>query len=65
MIMEQTSNLRFANFNDSDHSDHNDQGYDRLEVLRSRINDEKYIHNAIQKMALVMSNELSVGGTQK
>jgi len=52
MIMEQALNL--------DNPDE-DQGYDRLEVLRSRINDENYLHNAIQKMALVMSSELTAG----
>jgi len=31
---------------------------DRLEILRQRINDENYLHAAIQRLALVMSNEL-------
>jgi len=31
---------------------------ERLEVLRLRINDENYLHAAIQRLALVMSNEL-------
>ena len=53
MIMEQALNLD---------SPDDDQGYDRLEVLRSRINDENYLHNAIQKMALVMSSELAGQG---
>ena len=52
MIREQALNL-----NNSDRDGQND----RLEILRSRINDENYLHNAIQKMALVMSNELTVG----
>jgi len=29
-----------------------------LELLRRRINDENYLHAAIQRLALVMSNEL-------
>ncbi|MCL2443559.1 MAG: hypothetical protein FWD13_08890 [Treponema sp.] len=31
---------------------------DRLEVIRRRINDENYLHAAIHRLALVMSNEL-------
>ncbi|MCL2180233.1 MAG: hypothetical protein FWB83_03810 [Treponema sp.] len=31
---------------------------DRVEILRRRINDEDYLHAAIQRLALVMSNEL-------
>ena len=30
----------------------------KLEQLRRRINDEDYLHAAIQRLALVMSNEL-------
>jgi len=30
----------------------------RLELLRLRINDENYMYAAIQRLALVMSNEL-------
>jgi len=30
----------------------------RLEFLRQRINDDNYLHAAIQRLALVMSNEL-------
>jgi len=30
----------------------------RLELLRRRINDEDYLHAAIQRLALIMSNEL-------
>jgi len=30
----------------------------RVELLRQRINDEGYLYAAIQRMALVMSNEL-------
>jgi len=29
-----------------------------LETLRQRINDEKYLHAAIQRLALVLSNEI-------
>ena len=32
---------------------------DRLEALRLRINDESYLCAAIQRLALVMSNELA------
>jgi len=31
---------------------------DRLDVLRRQINDEDYLHAAIQRLALVLSNEL-------
>lgn len=30
----------------------------KLELLRQRINDEDYLHAAIQRMALVLSKEL-------
>ncbi|MCL2174814.1 MAG: hypothetical protein FWB73_02095 [Treponema sp.] len=30
----------------------------RLELLRRRINDDNYLHAAIQRLALVLSNEL-------
>jgi len=30
----------------------------RLELLRQRINDENYLNAAIQRLALIMSNEL-------
>ena len=30
----------------------------RLELLQRRINDEEYLHAAIQRMALVLSKEL-------
>jgi len=30
----------------------------KLEQLRCRINDENYLHAAIQRLALVLSNEL-------
>lgn len=31
----------------------------RLETLRQRINEEDYLHAAIQRLALVLSNELT------
>ena len=30
----------------------------KLELIRRRINDENYLHAAIQRLALVMSNEI-------
>jgi len=30
----------------------------KLDLLRRRINDEKYLHAAIQRLALILSNEL-------
>jgi len=30
----------------------------RIEVLRQRLNDESYIHAAIQRLALIMSKQL-------
>ena len=30
----------------------------KLDLLRQRINDENYLHAAIQRLALVLSNEL-------
>jgi hypothetical protein len=30
----------------------------KLELLRRRINDEGYLHAAVQRLALVLSNEL-------
>jgi len=35
-----------------------DERSDRLDVLRKCINDENYLHAAIQRLALIMSNEL-------
>jgi len=32
---------------------------DRIEQLRKRINDKDYVYAAIQRIALVLSNELS------
>ena len=34
------------------------RGADRLELMRQRINDEHYLRAAIQRLALVLSNEL-------
>ena len=34
------------------------QRSERLELLRQRINDEEYLNAAIQRLALVLSNEL-------
>ena len=33
-------------------------GLTRLEVLRQKINSEDYLHEAIQRIALIISNEL-------
>jgi hypothetical protein len=33
-------------------------GLSRLEVLRLKINNEDYLHEAIQRIALIISNEL-------
>jgi hypothetical protein len=33
-------------------------GLSKLEILRQKINSEDYIHEAIQRIALIMSNEL-------
>jgi len=33
-------------------------GADKLELLRQRINDENYLRAAIQRLALILSNEL-------
>ena len=35
-----------------------EQDSDKLDLLRQRINDEKYLRAAIQRLALVLSNEL-------
>ena len=37
---------------------------EELEQLRRRVNDENYLHAAIQRLALVLSNEL-IGITQE
>ena len=34
------------------------QGLTKLEVLRQKINNEEYLHEAIQRIALIISNEL-------
>jgi len=33
-------------------------GLSKLEVLRQKINNEEYLHEAIQRIALIISNEL-------
>jgi hypothetical protein len=33
-------------------------GNPRLEALREKINNEEYLHEAIQRIALILSNEL-------
>ena len=33
-------------------------GLSKLEVLRQKINSEEYVHEAIQRIALIISNEL-------
>jgi len=33
-------------------------GLSKLEVLRKKINNEDYLHEAIQRIALIISNEL-------
>jgi hypothetical protein len=33
-------------------------GLTRLEALRQKINNEEYLHEAIQRIALIISNEL-------
>ena len=35
-----------------------DPGLSRLEVLRQKINNEDYLYEAIQRIALIISNEL-------
>ena len=32
--------------------------HQRLEMLRLRINDENYLYGAVQRLALILSNEL-------
>ena len=32
--------------------------HDKLEILRQKINNEDYLHEAIQRIALIISNEL-------
>ena len=39
-------------------SEENASGLSRLEVLRQKINNEDYLHEAIQRIALIISNEL-------
>ena len=33
-------------------------GLSKLEILRQKINSEDYVHEAIQRIALILSNEL-------
>ena len=33
-------------------------GLSKLEILRQKINNEEYLHEAIQRIALIISNEL-------
>ena len=51
MIMEQTLNSANPDYIQNMWSD-------KVELLRRRINDEDYLHAAIQRLALVLSNEL-------
>jgi hypothetical protein len=44
MILEQALNSKFNDI--------------RLELLRRRVNDENYLNAAIQRLALVLSNEI-------
>ena len=39
-------------------SEEDASGLTKLEVLRQKINNEDYIHEAIQRIALIISNEL-------
>ena len=36
----------------------NSLGISELEALRAKINNEEYVHEAIQRIALILSNEL-------
>jgi hypothetical protein len=38
--------------------DEENSGLSKLEVLRQKINNEDYLHEAIQRIALIISNEL-------
>ena len=38
--------------------DEEDSGLSKLEVLRQKINNEDYLYEAIQRIALIISNEL-------
>jgi hypothetical protein len=40
------------------HSDEESNGLSKLELLRRKINNEDYLHEAIQRIALTISNEL-------
>ena len=67
MMIEQSLNTdkfdRYSpdvfSINDLNWQEENDQSWSgRLELLRHRINDENYLHAAIHRLALVLSNEL-------
>jgi|GEM_PF-2814299 len=57
MIVEQSFSVRKR---ENSSQTENEESLDskKLEVLRQRINDENYLNAAIQRLALVMSNEL-------
>jgi len=38
--------------------DEENSGLSKLEILREKINNEEYLHEAIQRIALIISNEL-------
>ena len=61
MMIERALNLTNPdsyNFDYNSLDQGSDQGSDRLDVLRKYINDENYLRAAIQRLALIMSNEL-------
>jgi len=39
-------------------TDEEDSKLSKLEILREKINNEEYLHEAIQRIALIISNEL-------
>ncbi|MCL2215095.1 MAG: hypothetical protein FWC06_07805 [Treponema sp.] len=70
MMVEQALNTQKSDSYSPDEYPANDQKWseesdlrrgdwsDRLELLRHRINDDGYLHAAIHRLALVLSNEL-------
>jgi hypothetical protein len=50
ITVSQKSSLRFPEDEVS--------GLSKLEILRQKINNEDYLHEAIQRIALIISNEL-------
>ena len=62
MMIERAMNLTNTDSNNFDYNNQDykgsDQRSDRLDVLRKCINDENYLRAAIQRLALIMSNEL-------